>query len=163
MAVVTFVYADWAAIYPQFATTVNSAQAQNCFDQATLYCANDACSIIPFDLTATPPITARRSILYLLTAHIAQLQYGAVIGGTLVPAGPIVGRISSATEGDVSISAEMKGPESAAWFFQTEWGASAWQAMAPYRTARYMASPGRFAFVGAPYPYGYPLGRPRRW
>ncbi len=160
MGVVTFVYADWAALYPQFATTVNNNQAANCFNQATLYCANDDCAIIPYDAAATPPVLQRLPILYLLTAHVAQLQYGSVMGGTAVPAGPLVGRVSSATQGSVSVSVEMKGPDAAAWFNQTQWGAMAWQAMAQYRTARYRASPGRFAFVGAPYPFPY-AGRGR--
>ena len=152
MAIVTFVYADWKALYPQFDTTVIGVQAQNCFNQATLYCANTDAAIVPYEPQLSPPITARLDILYLLTAHVAQLQYGAVIGGTLVPAGPIVGRISSATQGSVSVSAEMKAPDSAAWFMQTQWGASAGQAMAQYRTARYRPNPGRYWYVGAPWP-----------
>lgn len=159
MSIVTFVYADWTALYPQFATTTNSTQGQNCFDQATLYCANTECAIVPYDLNVTPPVTTRKSILYLLTAHIAQLQYGCVMGGSLVPAGPLVGRVNSATQGSVSVTTDLKTPESAAWFTQTEWGLSAWAAMAQFRTARYRASPGRYAFAGAPYPYGRPFGR----
>lgn len=159
MSVVTFVYADWIAIYPQFSTTVNSAQGSVCFDQAELYCANTEGAIVPYDTNVSPPVTTRLSILYLLTAHIAQLQYGCVMGGTLVPAGPLVGRVSSVTQGSVSVSTEMKGPESAAWFNQTQWGASVYQAMAQFRTARYRASPGRYAFAGAPYPYRIYGGR----
>lgn len=151
MAIVIFDYADWAALYPQFSTTVTSGQAQSCFDQATLYCSNADCAIVPYQPTLTPPITTRLAILYLLTAHIAQLQYGCVMGGSLVPAGPLVGRVSSATQGSVSVSVAMEGPQSAAWFNQTQFGASAWAAMAQFRTARYRASPGSHAFAGSPY------------
>ena len=153
MSVVVFVYSDWNTSYPQFSTTVTSGQAQSCFDQATLYCANVEGALVPYDTTVTPPITVRLSVLYLLTAHIAQLQYGCVLGGALVPAGPLVGRVSSATQGSVSVSVEMKGLDTAAWFNQTQFGASAYQALAQFRTARYRASPGRYAFAGAPYPY----------
>lgn len=145
MAVVTFVLADWQAIYPQFAATVTSApQAQNYFNQATLYVANTDCAIIPYDPIATPPVTTRLDILYLLTAHVAQLFAGSTLG----PATPLVGRISDATQGSVSVSADMTGtPGSAAWFLQTPFGAAAWQGMAPFRTAQYRASPGRFAQI----------------
>ena len=71
MAVVTFVYADWIALYPQFTTTTTSAIGQACFNQATLYCANTDCALVPYDPSCTPPVTARLDILYLLTAHIA--------------------------------------------------------------------------------------------
>lgn len=153
MSIVVFSYADWVATYPQFATTVNEAQGQSCFDQATLYCANTDCAVVPYHPTLSPPITVRQSILYLLTAHIGQLQYGAMIGGSLVPAGALVGRVSSATQGSVSVSTDMRGPEIASWFNQTQFGAMAFQAMAQFRTARYRASPGRFGLVGSPYPY----------
>lgn len=160
MAIVVFEYAGWAALYPQFDTTVTEPQADGCFDTATLFCANTDCAIVPYEPSRVPPILVRLRILYLLTAHVAAMQYGAVIGGTLVAASPLVGRVSSATQGSVSIDTEMRGPELAAWFNQTQWGATAWQAMAPFRTAQYRASPGRYAFVGAPYPYN--LGR-RSW
>lgn len=155
--IAVFVYTDWALLYPQFAATVNAAQAQSCFNQAQLYCANIDTAVIPYDTTTTPPITTRLDILYLLTAHVAQLQYGSTLG----PATGMVGRISAAEQGSVSVNAEMKGPDSAAWFNQTTFGAMAYQAMAQFRTARYRASPGRYGLVQAPwgnagYPSNYP-------
>ena len=152
MAVVTFVFADWQAIYPQFAVTVPAApQAQNYFNQATLYVANTDCAIVPYDPTCTPPVTTRLDILYLLTAHVAQLFAGSTLG----PATSLVGRISQGTQGSVSVAAEMDGvPGSAAWFLQTPFGAAAWQAMAPFRTAQYRPSPGRFAQIPGNMPFG---------
>lgn len=145
MSVYVFCYQTWASLYPQFATTAKDAQAQLFFNQAEMYCDNTACSLIPYEPPTAPcPNPARGLILDLLTAHIAQLTVGGVIGGALVPAGPLVGRISSATEGSVSVGTAMDLPQSAAWFAQTQFGIMAWQMMAKARTARYRASPGRF-------------------
>ena len=175
---VVYDYAQWLTLYPQFATTVTTeAQGQEYFYQAQLYCSNDDGSstgappcgtlgyplvpLIPYDPTGTPPRYDRAIILNLLTAHIAQLTVGCVINGVLVPPGPLVGRVSSATEGSVSVQTDMGAvPTGAAWFYQTQFGLMAWQAMAPYRTARYRASPGRFfqppsrAYPAGYWPYG---------
>lgn len=163
--IVTFNYAQWQTLYPQFATTVTTeAQAQEYFYQAQLYCDNSNCSIIPYDPTCTPPAYDRAIILNLLTAHVAQLTVGCVINGDPVPAGPLVGRISSATEGTVTVQAELPPlPASAGYYSQTQFGYMAYTAMARYRAARYRASPGRFyqppawpfPFPGQQ-PYGYP-------
>jgi hypothetical protein len=135
------VYATWVASYPQFATTVpNSTAFDTYFTLAQLYCANTDCAIVPYDLTANPPITVRGTILDLLTAHVAQL----LVGSSLVPASGIVGRISDATQGSVSVSSDMPTEPTAAWWNTTQWGAMAYAALAPFRTARYRASPGRF-------------------
>lgn len=151
MGVYVPVYATWIASYPQFATTVpNSGAFATYFTLAQLYCANTDAAIVPYDLTCSPPITTRGTILDLLTAHIAQL----LVGSSLVPASGIVGRIDSATQGSVSVSSDMPTEPTAAWFMQTQWGALAYQAMAQFRTARYRASPGRYAFANAPFPYG---------
>ena len=131
-AVVTFDYPTWTARYPEFAL-IPDAVASLYFNEATLYCSNEACAIIP-------PIP-RATILNMLTAHIAALNQ--VVGGQ--PVNPLVGRISDATEGSVSVSVALEGvPGTAAWFTQTKYGIAAYQAMAPYRTARYVPSPGRF-------------------
>ena len=133
-------YPTWAASYPQFAATVTSGTFPTYFTLAQLYCANTDCAIVPYDLTVSPPVTTRGTILDLLTAHIAQL----LVGSTLTPASGIVGRISNATQGSTSVAADMPTEPTAAWFMQTQWGALAYQAMAQFRTAQYRASPGRF-------------------
>lgn len=156
MAIVAYDYAAWLVLYPQFSTTVTtSAQGQEYFDLATLYCANVDGAIIPYDTTVSPPILTRQRILYLLTAHIAQLMVGCVLGGSVIAPGPIVGRVNSATQGSVSVGTDSLGlPGTAAWFAQTQWGLMAYQAMAGFRTARYRASPGRF-YQPPAYPIGY--------
>jgi len=140
MGIYVPVYATWAASYPQFAATVTSGTFPTYFLLAELYCANTDCAIVPYDLTANPPILTRGTILDLLMAHVAQL----LVGSSLVPASGIVGRIDSATQGSVSVSSDMPTEPTAAWWNTTQWGAMAYAALAPFRTARYRASPGRF-------------------
>ena len=164
MAVVVFNYDQWLTLYPQFTTTVTTeAQGQEYFYQAQMYCSNGTCAPIPYEPTFTPPRYDRAIILNLLTAHIAALFAGYVAGGQLVPPSALVGRISNASEGSVSVATDMgTQPMSAAWYNQTPFGAMAYTTMAPYRTARYQASPGRFFQpswpIGAGYYGGYGQG-----
>jgi hypothetical protein len=55
----------------------------------------------------------------------------------------IVGRINSASEGDVSVSAEWQAPANAnqAYFVQTKYGAQYWTMTAKYRTAIFVPAP----------------------
>ena len=79
----------------------------------------------------------RETILYMLTAHIAQVLQGSATQA----ASSLVGQVTGATEGSVTVAlAEMQNP-GAAWFTQTKYGMMAWQALAPYRTALYSAAP----------------------
>jgi len=81
-------------------------------------------------------------LLYLLTAHVAALSYGENGQGPR----PLVGRISSATEGSVSVSAEYNvAPGSAQWYAQTGYGAQYWEATAKYRVGRYRPAPTGYA------------------
>jgi hypothetical protein len=81
----------------------------------------------------------RQVLLYLLTAHITQLLNG--IGAQAATG--VVGRVSDGTEGSVSMSAawDGKGSPSQAYYIQTQFGATYWQATARYRVARYHAPP----------------------
>jgi len=129
--VVTFVYADWAAAFPQLAVWVGAPAAQMYFNMAAVYLDNTAVSPVQ-------DVAQRTTLLYLLTAHVAQLL--APQNGQ--PASPLVGRISDATEGSVTVRAEMKYPEgSAQWYQQTQYGAMYWAATAQYRTMRYLPGP----------------------
>lgn len=129
--VVTFDYAGWVARYPEFAA-VTQPLAQSYFDEATIYQANDG---------SGPVKTAaiQSTLLNMLTAHIAALYAAAAPGVS-----PLVGRISSATEGSVSVNVEMETTINSAWFMQTKYGASYWQATAGYRTMRYRVGCGSF-------------------
>lgn len=129
MAVVIFDPAAFKLAYPQFAA-VSDAALTNYFNLATLYLSNTDCSIVQ-------DIPKRTTLLWLLTAHIAYLS-----GALNADGSPgLVGRISSATEGSVSVSAEMPGSPNAAWFNQTAWGAMFWQSTLSLRSFRYRARP----------------------
>jgi hypothetical protein len=124
--VVTFDYDAWEARYPEFAT-VNQTLATAYFNEATIYLDNTAMSIVQ-------DLTQRAVLLNMLTAHIAAMNSG--VGGQA--ASPLVGRVSQATEGSVSVSAEYDGGTGSAWYLQTKYGAAYWQATAYLRTFNYV-------------------------
>lgn len=130
MGVVVFDVARFRVRYPEFAT-LPDVLLQDYFDESTLYLNNTECSPVS-------DLTRRALLLNMVLAHIAKLYGGE--GGQA--ASPLVGRISSATEGSVSVSTDMGAvPGTAAWFMQTKYGASYWQATVNLRSFRYI--PGR--------------------
>ena len=150
--VVSFDYATWAAEFPELSPSINSVQAQNYFTFACLYVDNSACSII---LDASQPGGVRETILYMTLSHIATLL--ALVNG--VAPSPLVGRISGASQGSVSVATEMPTNPNAAWWMQTKYGALAWAALAPFRTATYFPNPrpyGAFGALGFPGAGGFP-------
>lgn len=132
MAVVVFDWIAWSTRYPELAAYVTQPQAQNFFAEAQLYCDN----------TDTSPVTnaaTRAVLLNMVTAHIAAMN--AALGA---PSSPLVGRVSSATEGSVSVSTDMNlAPGSAQWFAQTKYGMAFWQATVRFRMFRYAQGPVR--------------------
>ena len=77
-------------------------------------------------------------LLGMVTAHIAALN--APLSGH--PASTLVGRISSATEGSVTVATQNDYPPGTAqWWQQTKYGAAFWAASAQFRTARYVHGP----------------------
>lgn len=148
-AIGVLVVADFQAAYPAF-STLTPEQVQSLFDVATIFLRNDGTG--PCRVVAT-----QTRLLYMLTAHLAQLTYGANGGGN---AG-MVGRISSASEGSVLVGTEFDGPPNAAWFSQTQYGATFWQATVAYRmVAGYVPGPTRF---GTGIGVSSPRGGFRRW
>jgi hypothetical protein len=145
--VVTFDYALWAQAYPNLAAKADAPLAGTYFARATLYLDNTPSSRVC-------DLDQRQALLFLLTAHIAKLSQMAAAAGD----GPgLVGRISQATQGSVSVSADMPNqPQGAAWYQQTTYGADYWAATAWLRTAIYVP-PAR-----GPYGFGS-LGPWRRW
>jgi hypothetical protein len=130
---VTFNYASWLLLFPEFTTTVSQPQAEQVIlPLAETYCRNDG---------GGPVTTAAQqtNLLNLMVAHCAQLLFGSSKGA----AGPLVGRISSASQGSVSVSTDFPQNANAAWFNQTVYGAMFWVACAPYRTMRYLPGPRR--------------------
>jgi hypothetical protein len=98
------------------------------FGLATLYLNNSYRSVVRDEPT-------RAQLLNLATAHLTALLNG--VNGQ-PPAGT-VGRISSATQGSVSVQMEFKtDSEAAAFWNQTTWGSAFWAATAVYRTMRYV-------------------------
>lgn len=143
---VVFVYADWVARYPEF-SGVSSQSAQLYFNEATLYCANR--------LNPVRTVAALTMLLYMLTAHIAQLNSPTTTAGANSATPP--GRLSDASEGSVSASFQNDYPPgSAQWFQQTKYGAAYWQASLPYRLFRYKPAstfPGPASFAQVPWIY----------
>jgi hypothetical protein len=139
-AVATFDPAAFIAAYPAFAT-VSPASLGVAFTLATLYWRNDGTGPIP-------DVPTQTTLLWLLTAHIAQLNYG--INGQ--PPTGLVGRINSAGEGSVNVGTDYVSNINSAWFDQTTFGAEFWTATAAFRTMRYRSRPGRY--FGAFYPSG---------
>jgi hypothetical protein len=134
MGIVTFDPAEFKELYPSF-ESLTDAQLNQSFGLATLYLDNTECSKVS-------DVAQRKILLYLLTAHIAKMAYGEY---GQKPSG-LVGRIGSATEGSVAVSAEYNAPAgSAQWYLQTPYGASYWEATARYRVGRYVPGPNGYA------------------
>lgn len=126
--VVVFDYSVWSARYPELAASVMQPLAQSYFCEATLYCDNTPCSPIS-------DLCQRALLLGMMTAHIAALN--APLNGEA--SSPLVGRISGATEGSVSVQTQNDYPAGTVqWFQQTKYGAAFWAATAQFRTMHYV-------------------------
>jgi hypothetical protein len=142
MSVAVFNYALWIATYPEF-TSVTEPLASAQFDTATLFLDNSNCSVVQ-------DVTRRLSLLNMITAHLVKL-FVPVAG--VAPSG-LVGRVSSATEGSVSVSTEYIAAQSnsQAFWNQTPYGALFWAATVGLRSMRYV--PGPRPFLGSSASYG---------
>lgn len=137
MAVAVFDYPTWALRFPTLATKVSAALAALYFGEATDLLDNTDASLI------VDPVQRLR-FLNLLVAHIAALN-----GASPMYAAGMVGRISSVTEGSISISSDYTTlVGSAAWYAQTPWGAEYWALTVGYRSATYV--PGDQPYQGVP-------------
>lgn len=144
-AVATFSFPTFAARYPEFAN-LNQGLAAQYFAEASLYHANDG---------SGPVQDAGQQLLMLnmLTAHIAALNLTNPDGSA---ASTLVGPITSATEGSVSVSTGLSAePGTPGWLQQSKYGYAYLAATAAYRTARYIPKPQPF--------YGQPYGGYRTW
>ena len=104
-SVATFNYDTWRLRYPEFFPAVTPFVAQEYFNEACLYLDNSGYGQVT---NATTQLT----LLNMLTAHIAALANQ-----------DLVGRVTDATEGSVSVSASIGDavPLSAGWFQQTKY------------------------------------------
>lgn len=124
----------FVALYPEFTGLPNGAMVQS-FALATLQLVA-GCSSRVLDANQ------RELLLDLLTAHILFLSNGSNDGaGSVTPPPGVVGRVSDATEGSVSVSAQFEGPAAAQYYLQTKYGAQYWAATARYRTMLYVPGP----------------------
>lgn len=132
-AIVTFDYQEWALRYPEFNDTVDPELAALYFAEATIYHANDG----------SGPVTdaaQQKILLYMIVAHVAQLNKGSSIQSL----SPLAGPITNASEGSVSVGAQLpQVPGSQAWFILTRYGYNYWFATAAFRTMRYTIGPRR--------------------
>jgi hypothetical protein len=107
--------------YPQFANISQSLVQGDILTTAEQFCRNDGGGpVYIFSLQTT--------LLNLMVAHICALFYPS--GSSAGPSG-IVGRIDSATEGSVSVHAEMpvgNNPD-VAWYQQTPYGSAFYKLM----------------------------------
>lgn len=130
MAIVVFDIDKFRAIFPEF-SNVSDTALQFLFDTATDYLNNSNYSIVK-------DVAKRERLLYLLMAHIAFIRYGDANGNGGNGSKGFVGRISSASEGSVSIGAALDGADSGStWFTQSTYGYDFWQATKVYRMATY--------------------------
>lgn len=143
-----FSFARWVAKYPEF-SSVDPDVARGFWNMAGFYWRNDGGGPVG-------DIATQAAILDVVTAHLAALSgFGSGDAGGAAPSG-LVGRISSVSQGPVSISTDIGTQSaSAAWWWQTPYGAQFWQMTMPYRQGRWI-----------PAPPLYPCVRPgfgRRW
>lgn len=131
MAVAVFDYALWSASYPELQASVSEQLAGALFRRAALFLNNT-------DGSPVYDVDTRLDLLNLIVAHLAALGGAGQAGG----ANGLVGRVTSASEGDVSVQVDA-GPSSAgsAWWLQTSYGFQYWTATAGYRTMRYVPGP----------------------
>lgn len=132
--IVTFDFANWLALFPQFGVTTPTFTAlteqqvtQVILPLAEQYVRNDGGGPVCNPATQI-------QLLNLMVAHIAQLLFGS----STQPLSPLVGRISNASEGSVSVGTDFPTTPSNAWFVQTQYGAMFWQLSLPFRLGRYI-------------------------
>lgn len=138
MAVAQPDYASFQALYPALASKVGELAYNALFAQAGLYIDNT-------DLSPIVDPVARTSLMNIAVAHLASLTPSSAAVGV-----PLAGRITSATEGSVSVQSTLEANGIPAFWAQTALGIAFWQAMAPYRTAVYVAPP---PYDFEPYPF----------
>lgn len=131
-----FLWSEWAALYPELvAQGATEAFATAQFGVAGLYLDNSACSPVS-------DLTQRRMLLYMVTAHLVAMSPAA--GGS-----GLVGRVSGATEGSVSVQTQWSGATGTeSWFLQTTYGANFWAATAALRSMIYEPGPQPYLGTG---------------
>lgn len=123
--VVEFDVSEFRAIYPTF-SSITDAQLEYFFAKAEMRINNTVNACVPYN--------QRKIYLYLLVAHMAELQSRINAGN-----GNLVGNISGATQGSTSISVAIPPVSSGNyWYMQTPYGAEYWDLTKKYRSALYV-------------------------
>lgn len=138
--VVTFNEAAFLLRYPQFVAfaTANPGALQERFNEVTAIYINNTLTSIVTD------VTERTYLINYAIAHMLAIEGATATGGQGSTSGT-VGRVSSATEGSVSATLDMGAVSgSEAWWLQSQYGATYWNATAKYRTFRYGRAPAPF-------------------
>lgn len=73
----------------------------------------------------------RKRIIYLMMAHLLTLNAPGKDGST-------VGRVSSASQGSVSVALDFPTTANNAWWVQTQYGAMVWELTRRYRSFRWI-------------------------
>ncbi|WP_437609671.1 DUF4054 domain-containing protein [Erwinia sp. V71] len=127
MAIVALDTDKFRAMFPEFSNVADPA-LPFLFDQSTDYLNNSEYSLVE-------DVVKRERLLYLLMAHLAYMRYGDSDGNGKKG---LAGRVSSASEGSVSVSLDMGAVEFRyAWYTQSPYGMDFWQATKVYRMANY--------------------------
>ena len=116
------------------------AELAGLWEVAQSFVGNEQTSKIPYD--PERGVYTRRTVLYLALAHLVQMRQLGAQGG-------LAGRVTSASEGSVSVSVEPFQANSlnAQWWCQTNEGALYWQLTAQYRLG------GHWYFYREAHPY----------
>jgi hypothetical protein len=120
-AIVELNTAKFRGMLPELSAVADDELA-GYFMRAQLYIDNGETALIP-----NPP---RESILYLTMAHLISLYKDG--------RGSSVGRISSASQGSVSVSFGFSPTVGGEWWQQTQYGAEVWAVTLKYRTFRWI-------------------------
>ncbi|VVD90633.1 hypothetical protein PCO31110_01601 [Pandoraea communis] len=122
--VVEFNYTEWLAMFPTF-SSVSESLATSYFGMAELFLNNT-------DASPVCNVDVRKTMLYLITAHIAFLMGRAMAGDGSGAA--IVGQMTNATEGTVTAGIAASNSQNAAYWNQSQYGAMYWQMILPWRS-----------------------------
>lgn len=140
--VATFDPAAFKARYPEFATLADTLLTAYFNEVALAYLDNTESSRVQ-------SVEQRTVLLWMLVAHVAAINGG--VNGQ-APS-PLVGRVNTATEGSVSVGTDMGAVSgTAAWYLQTKYGASYWQATAQFRQMRYVPGASSCPYPAPPGP-----------
>ena len=125
----------WSLLFPELASYVTQAQASGFFQTAGFFCDNSGSG----QVVGGAPYYQLDTFLNYITAHLAKL-YASPPG---TPPSPLVGRISQATEGSVSVVSELVANPSdqMAFFMQTQYGLTYWTMSQQFRTGFYVPPP----------------------